>query len=289
MAELARILKDVDANARLDEAGYAIIPFLNEDEVAQLREVFFKEHPDKLPGGLYATAHSADHSFRAKMSDTIEQAFTRARLDHFDEVKALGGTFMCKSPGDSVLQPHQDWNIVDEEQQASFNVWVPLVDVSEQNGTIQVWPGSHKKFKTFRSINIPDPFSKVKQELWEVLVPLNMKAGEALVYDHRLLHGSKENRSDEHRLVVVFGIIPQAADMYYYYKEGEAIKEYHCSPEFYMSGEPTKGPNGLELSRSLGFADAAITAEQIIPEPKEEATVAAPKPGFWSKISSLFK
>lgn len=39
--------------------------------------------------------------------------------------------------------PHQDWSSM-ESSMNSLVVWVPLVDVNKENGSIIIWPGSHK-------------------------------------------------------------------------------------------------------------------------------------------------
>lgn len=246
------IIKEVKADQQLLEEGFVIIPFLNQKEVEDLKIFFYQNHPQKLEG-LYASAHHPDLVYRNQMNDKIKTVFERANQKYFINQSALGGTFMVKAPGEAgSLQPHQDWSIVDEDEWRSFNVWVPLVDVNEKNGSIQVKVKSHLGEKTYRSINIP-PSWDTSEKAWEGLKTLNLKAGEALVYDHRLIHASKENRTNEDRLVVVYGIIPKEAEMRYYYFNNNNIDEYACTPDFFLKGNPAGGPNGLSKVREIPY------------------------------------
>ncbi|MGE0636368.1 MAG: phytanoyl-CoA dioxygenase family protein [Bacteroidia bacterium] len=240
-----------------------VIPFLNRDEIIQLKNFFYRHHL-QLPKGLYATAHVQDIEFRKKMNDFISEIFQRANKEKFADIIQLGGTFMNKAHGkEGLLIPHQDWNIVDEEKFRSFNVWVPLVDTDENNGGIQVLEKSHTILPGFRSVNTPSAFENIYDEVWKKMKTLKIPAGHALIYDHRLLHASRENNSDSDRLVVVFGIIPQKAEMRYYYKCENGVEEYACTPEFYLSGNPAEGPGNLIKLRDIKYPFPKINSEQL--------------------------
>ena len=277
MDNYKNILKDLSKDKDLLEKGYAVFPFLNEEEIAEL-STFFYAHNKKLPKGLYATAHNADIDFRNKMNDKINQVFNRANVTSFENFQAQGGTFMVKTKGkEGHLIPHQDWSIVDEEKFRSFNVWIPLVDVNVANGTIQVLAGSHKLVKAFRGPNTPSAFDEVYEESWKKMIPLEMKAGQAMIYDHRLLHGSTENLSDEDRLVIVYGIIPEGAEMRYYYVADDKISEYACHPDFFLKGTPGAGPGDLKkIKDHPNYIPKVSFEKEVLPLT------------FWQKIKQQF-
>jgi hypothetical protein len=77
------------------------------------------------------------------------------------------------------------------------------------------------------------------------LKPLHMKAGEALIYDDRLFHASDPNITDELRLAAVSGIIPQEAQVLYYFGREGKVDVYESSVEFFMTGDIQKGPEVL--------------------------------------------
>ncbi|MCO5281055.1 MAG: phytanoyl-CoA dioxygenase family protein [Chitinophagales bacterium] len=233
-------------NKQLQEEGYAIVSFLNSSEVETLRKVFFEHHP-QLPEGMYASSHALDFALRKKMNDVIAQHCARAIEATFVNATALGATFMVKSKGaNGSLKPHQDWSIVDETKFNSYNIWLPLVDVNETNGTLLVLPKNHTFIKAIRGLNIPSCYDNVIDEVWKLLIPLNVKAGDAVVYDHRLLHASGLNQTDQTRLTIVYGVVSKNAEMRYHFGNNGKIEVYECTPDFYFNNEINNGPAGLK-------------------------------------------
>ena len=246
------ILQNSLLEKQLLETGYVVVPFLTAYEVLALTTFYYEYHPKQLEG-MYATAHLPNIDLRMKMNNVIKEKFERPIEEMFCNATPLGGSFIAKGKGGhGTLKPHQDWNIVDENKYRSFNIWVPLVDVNQLNGAICIMPKSHLWGKTFRSANIPSVFQNVEEELWEKMIQLNMKAGEALIYDHRLIHASGENHTDEIRLTTVFGIIPDEAKMFYYHQKKEnTVEEYESNPEFFLYENIFEGPVKLKLSKEF--------------------------------------
>lgn len=276
------MLQSQDHDSILESDGYVVIPFLSPAEVRELHEFFYASH-NSIPDGMYATSHSTDFAFRQKMNEKIKATCQRAMAGVFENAVALGGTFMTKSKGEKgSLKPHQDWSIVDEDVFCSYNVWIPLVDVDENNGTIQILPRSHRFIKNIRGLNISDSFEKVNAELWQYLKPVRMKAGDALVYDHRLIHASGINISDTPRLVIVYGVIPQSAEMRFYYGHDKHIEIYNCTPEFFFSADISAGPGNLPF---LG----AVPDDNPVVNAKELASLTRNRTGLWNKVAGLFR
>lgn len=89
---------------------------------------------------------------------------------------------------------HQDWPSM-EASQNSLVVWVPLVDVNKENGSIIIYPGSHKQgilpFKTTGG------FAEVEYE-GESIQP-EMKVGDIAIFSTKLVHKSGEILDDSIR------------------------------------------------------------------------------------------
>ncbi len=277
------ILLDPLLDKQLLEIGYIVIPFLSTGEVSDLKTFYYQFNSKKLEG-MSATADLPDIDTRMQMNNTIRGVFQRAIRETLVNANALGGSFIAKGKGHTgTLSPHQDWNIVDEDHYRSFNIWVPLVDLKATNGAICVMPKSHSWIKSYRSVNIRSAYNEVEAELWQKMTRLYMKAGEALVYDHRLIHASGENKTDEIRLAAVFGIIPDEASMFYYHKKDETtIEVYESNKEFFLYENIFQGPRKLKKISELPYDFPLITPGKL-----DQFESGTPR-GFFNRLKSVF-
>lgn len=277
MVEEIVFLKNKDLDKQLAEFGYVVVPFLAADQVDELKKFFYDNHPNEIPG-FYATAHHPDIAFRKKMNNKIKAAFEETIAAYFEGCEALGGSYVVKTKSqEEKLHPHQDWNIVDESRYRSFNIWTPLIDLSEENGAIRVLPKSHLWGLNYRGPNIPDSHEEKLESFWNDMITLNMRAGEALIYDHRLYHASYANKTDEYRLATVFGIKPKAAQMFYYYGNKGNIDVYESSVNFFMEADIQQGPRVLKKVKTI------YTQDQTEIESHAKAELS-----LWSKLKNLF-
>lgn len=247
----------------LYEEGLVFFPLLEPEDINSLKSLFNKYHPTK-PDGFYASTHIEDKALRKEISDHIYSIIAPRLEGRFENIQVLGGAFISKAPGEKGILPlHQDWNIVDEEKARSYNLWIPLCDVSEHNGAMRILARSHRKEKTFRGPNIPPTLYPISSQVDRHMYTLNMKAGEALIYDHALWHSSPQNQSDSLRLAIVMGVIPAEAEMKYYYKNGNAIEEYRSYPDFFFENDRENGHQNLDLIRSIPFEVKSLTEKEF--------------------------
>lgn len=248
------VLLDEKLNEQLFSNGFVLFPFLNREEVDALRALFFQYHVLDEITGLYVSSHSKDCKTMHKMNAVNSKIFASPIERHFQNVKKLGGTFIVKSPDpNNILHPHQDWNIVDETKYRSFTIWVPLQDITEDNGAMYVLPGSHNWIRGYRHITIDSVYGKVYDLAWKHSIPLYMKAGEAVIFDHALVHASKPNCSDELRICATYGLISQDATMRIYLNDNGNIEEYSSTPEYYLESKAQTGPHPFPLLKIVNF------------------------------------
>lgn len=232
---ISGIIKDARASHELAEKGYTVFPLLSEMEINQLKN-YYTEFQKEDPSHFYASTHSPDFNFRKKTSDFIKEMVKPHVKNVLCNHKLLGGSFVVKpAHGKGILQAHQDWNLVDEGKNRSYNLWIPLVDVNKQNGAVFVLPESHTKQKNYRGPGIPSVFKALEQQLWMYLTPLPMKAGEALLYDHALLHGSPANQTQYSRLGIVIGIVNDGVELQLYGNNHHKIVCYTCDENFFLT------------------------------------------------------
>lgn len=102
---------------------------------------------------------------------------------------------LASSPEYYKTPPHQDWPSM-EASQNSLVVWVPLVDVNEQNGSIILYPGSHKLgILPFTS---EGGFAQVKRPDIEPTQP-SLNVGDIAIFSTKLIHESGDILDDSIR------------------------------------------------------------------------------------------
>ena len=238
------LLKNTEYQRLLNQKGYFTIPLLSNEAVKQLLTVY--ETTPKQSGAFSASAHLKQIEIRKSISRQIKQVIEPSIHELIQEIDVLGASFVVKATGyNEVLQPHQDWNIVDEKKNRSYNIWIPLVDTSKDNGGIMVIPESHKWIDSIRHSSIPCAFNQVHNELFEIMTSLDILAGHALIYDHALLHASHANHTSTNRVAIAVGIKPKNADMRFYFNKGGEIKEYEVNKNYFLEEDIFNEPYKL--------------------------------------------
>ncbi len=254
---------DTDKSEELRSEGKVIFPFLTEKDISSLLALFSTTHKSQ-PDGFYSSSHAEDKVWRKEISDQILEIIQEKLTPLFENIHMLGGAFIAKAPGSKGILPlHQDWNLVNEKEARSYNLWIPLVDVNTTNGAMRILEKSHLKQETYRGPNLPPVLYQINAEVDKHMVSLDMKAGEALLYDHALWHSSPVNQTNELRLAVVFGVVPIGADLKFYHQADDQVEEYASYPNFFFENDPKDGPKGLEKVRSFAFKSKALNLAEF--------------------------
>lgn len=257
------LFKNEKLREQFDLYGYVVVPFLTESEVNKLRELFFHTHPE-TPEGFYSSSFSNDERYKNLITAAIEEIADLKAADYFTGFKKLGSCFLVKKPGpESAMPVHQDWSIVDERHYDSITIWIPLQDVNERNGAIQVIDGSHRFSPAFRSPSLPAPFADVCEQLQKDLKLLPMKAGEAFIFSQALLHASPPNLSNKPRIAITYGLTDQRAEMiFHHYNEKQQLEEYKVDENFFKLYNTQIGtrPRFGELTRTFKYEPVSVTS-----------------------------
>ena len=93
------------------------------------------------------------------------------------------------------------------ETRPKLSVWIPLDDANEDNGTLTVVRGSHKKNWTKQTKALPNGeflYQVADQDVnKDDVVICNVLRGSAIVFSDLLLHGSTENRACIDRFALI--------------------------------------------------------------------------------------
>lgn len=224
--KVPEIFQDAELQKHFDEKGFVKVQFLDEDQINELEQLFDELHPELPTEGFISGSYSPDLQYKQKASDHIKRVFSKSYERIFKNYTAFGGSFLFKMPSEnSDLVQHQDWTIVDEEKYVALNCWVPLCDTNMGNGTLMVLPGSHyPNFPVHRAPTLDFFFNGNDDLIRERLVPMNAKAGEAVILNQSLVHYSPANQSGKIRKAITAGVKTKDAPMMFYYYDRAAAK-----------------------------------------------------------------
>lgn len=296
------LLSDPKLQKQLSEDGFVVIPFLNKSEIQSLQDLFDQTRPEVVEGIYSNVYNGGQREQNLHIDQTIESTFQPYFDKHFQNCYMAACTYLVKGNNTaSESQIHQDWNNIDETQNVSLSIWVPLIDVDESNGCLQVIPGSHDFFPTQRAITIPSIFIQFDEELDQYLKPVPMKAGEACIYAHNLFHGSKPNTGSQVRVSAVSGILPNdAKHIHYYQGEGtpeNKIEVYEIDRYFYLdhlfSLINGQRPTQLKKIGEVDRLSMPVSKEQLYQKATIQKSVVEEvetvKQGFFSKLKGIFQ
>ncbi len=260
------IFKNEQLNREFELNGFVVVSLLNQEEISALNTAY-QANLFNNPEGFYSTSFSENESIKLKLNNGINDIVKPKANEIFEPFKALGSCYLSKAPGAVGQMPiHQDWTVVDESLFDSITIWIPLQDVNEHNGAMQIIPGSHRFSNALRSPFFDNPLSDIESELRKDLQLVALKAGEAIIFSQALIHASPANQSTQARLAVTFGLIPEQADLYFYYKnpETQQAEKYNVPTSFFEQYNTQIGekPNVGELIETFNYIVPKITPHE---------------------------
>jgi hypothetical protein len=314
--KMIRVFQKEEHQETFEKNGYIVLPFYTEEEIKELESLYHLFHP-KDEKGFFPSTFSRDKNYRQKADYEIRRICARSITEYCLDIKVVCGSFIVKSPGlDSGMCVHQDMSLVDESRFTGINIWVPLVDLTIENGALFVLPGSHRLFPTYRGSSIPEFFSPVMDEMIDYLHPVLVKAGQAVFFDQSIIHFSPPNYSDKSRIVTNTYFTHQTTEFrtYYWNKElhGTDKLEVFQQNDNFMTDFEQFGENIRDrpkVGHSLGFVsydfpsidqtyleskfkrtNARKQIEQAIPkETIAQDSPLAKKKGFMDRIIDSFR
>lgn len=237
------LFKDISLQEQFDLDGYVKIPLLDSREVEDLslyyQNISIRNHKSE---GFHVSLDNPDVNFVRETTGYIEKVLGPKILPALHNGKIFTASFTIKEKGNQyIVPPHQDWSFVDEDEFCSATVWVPLQDVDINNGALGVIRGSHKVFIHRRSSPSPQsqsPFTDHVSTLFSFSHIVDMKAGEALVFNNALIHSSPPNTSAFQRLAVGIGITQAEAKLLHYYQIPNTLpaqlQKYEVDKDFFI-------------------------------------------------------
>jgi hypothetical protein len=274
---MRRVLIKDDLQKEFEEKGYVKVKLFEPEEVEQLKNI----HESLQPNDRFNTQEKNvkyHFSFLDTNKDYKKQVFTQLsamfqpKLDVFlSDYEPLVINFVNKEPGLGEVPIHQNWNFVDETKYVSVSVWAPLVDVEEVNGTLEMIDGTHRTFRhILRSPSIPWFFTGYEKHLIEnYCKPIEVKAGEALIFDDSIIHYSKPNMGTYNRLVIQVIAKPKEVQAKHYYMKkklfGNEMEELDVDSNFFLNFKYhlTDKPEGALRTKNIHYKLPSINKRKF--------------------------
>ena len=258
------IFRDPAQQQYFDENGFVAGHFLSPEELDTLRQAYrdyaaMGGQPIDFAKGLkyHISVFDSNLQRRAFADKVIKSIFEPKVRDLLPGYRILTCNFMTKSPGDGEIEVHQDFSHVDEKKYTAFNLWCPLQDTDTNNGGLYLIRGSNKLFNSYRSATIPHNLTHYSDTFKKYLEPIPVKAGDGLLFDHRLFHYSSPNTSGQMRLAVQMAVIPSEATpvMYRYEPEQdpEHLQVYELTEDFLLTSNLWEGRDGLNFMGTVPY------------------------------------
>lgn len=233
--------------------GYVKIRLLNIVEADELRKKYFKfDQLHDADESVHSTADTANQELIEAVDFDVTKTISPKLNFVLHKYRPILGIYLIKDPGSNSFKDwHQDWSMVDETQFVSASVWCALEDVNEYNGALRVVPGSHlfsNKPRCAPKGRENWGFKNLQYEFDKLGITIPLKAGEAVIYNHALIHSSHPNRSTEQRVAAVIGIYDEAAQLLHYYSnENSQATVYAITPQFFYQVKKHDQPEGFDV------------------------------------------
>lgn len=225
---------------KMEEDGYLHIKgFMETDQVENIKQVFnslYHKYPTKHLGFWNTILDLPDNEFDQTNSSLLS-ILGPIVSQYFDEYELIQATIMSKLIGDSTNCPlHRDNSILDERSFMFWNCWLPLIDITHNNGQLYVIKGSHKLKNGIVPFGESWQTNKTLDYYKDELLCLEPSAGDLIIYADRTLHGSFPNNSDALRPVCHFGLLPfQPKFLFFKRNEFNSIDAFEVEKDFYLN------------------------------------------------------
>jgi len=278
---MKQVFKDLSAHQKFNQNGFLVTSFLDAITVEALLEIANNFEVD-TNHAFYSTSYHQDLNLKKQVDEKVKGLVEEKINTLFKDYQYLGSAFLYKQPGDnSIMPPHQDWTVVDETQASSITIWIPLTDLTQENGAIQCIPKSHKKFDFLRAPSVPFAYQNHNDLIIDKMETQFLKQGEAFIFNHRLVHASPPNLSNKSRIALAIGLIPQNEPLFMYYRNNGSIKKYKMPSDMFIRyPEVAKEPTIGEFISEEKFEEKIMTENEVKEALKPESNSNKLKPLF---------
>lgn len=266
----------------LAERGYLTVPVLPGAVVQELRS-WFDELSVPTDAPFYVSCNDAERAVARDVDLRLKE-----RLGPVCEQLLPGhvpflASFVSKGARvEGTMELHQDLTYVDERHHRSVMIWIPLVDVDDGSGALDLIPGSHRWTTELRPGGTAGlPTTPLQDRLAPLGESVAVPAGTAVVFDNALVHGSSGNDTDRVRPAIAIACAPAEATLVHFHREGDGpLRGFEIDEAFFTTQPFRARPEGYPeiepWDRALEPGDL-LQAVDPSAEPTAPTSVAEPR------------
>lgn len=224
--------RDAGTQAEFDRNGFVVRRILTDEEVTRARASLdcaaagrsFERND--CEDSYYNSMFEREPVFQTRFRDAMGQIF-HPRLDAMlSDTRYFETSLLYKPQNSRALNVHQHVPLTEKPFATSVFCWCALEDCDETSGTLLLVPRSHHLLRFIRTLQTDEYFLDYRDEVTRrhaVAVPV--KAGEAILFENSLLHGSVANVSGRARRAVLTIVMHEGAQhvLYQHDDNGDAV------------------------------------------------------------------
>jgi len=270
---MRNVFFDDALQSEFDKKGFVVLDVLSAEEVQGFINLY--DAVEGAKGTANTNKNSYELSFFDKDIEAKKQKFNRVydfmkpHIDRFlDHYSPIMVNLFNKEHGTGEVPIHQNWTFVDEKEFTSVSVWCPLQQVSRQNGTLEVVPGTHKVISDYRGPTIPWVFDKLNDIMKDkYMLPLELRPGQVAIIDDSIIHYSGINNTHENRKAVQFIMKPADAPTIHCFKEdseGDTVHIMDVDDDYFFDFDMWSKPKAGRNERTTYFPVRKITEDELV-------------------------
>lgn len=224
--------RDAETQAEFDRNGFVVRRILSDDEVAEARVRLDAAAAGRsferndCEDSYYNSMFEREPVFQARLRDSMAKIF-HPRLDAMlSDTRYFETSLLFKPQNSRALNVHQHVPLTEKPFATSVFCWCPLEDCDEASGTLLLVPRSQHLLRFIRTLQTDEYFLDYRDEVTRRhAIPVPVKAGEAILFENSLLHGSVANNEQRARRAVLTIVMHEGAQhvLYQHDERGDAV------------------------------------------------------------------
>lgn len=229
------IVTDKKLRSELARKGFALLPqSLPPNDLAKAMKVYTEYAKPLLANQSGNTVACGLQSMKNQIYDALLPVLQPWLAQFFNTYKMPLVAFYTKGANvQEIGSLHQDPTIAPLPF-ASLSVWMPLLDVDAESGTLSFVPYSHRIFSGLQDKTTPLPFGGDLSFFKNYLVPVCLKAGQAVVFHNNVLHTSTPNCTELVRVAIGCKIMTKRAPLTTVFSDGSRAYLLQQPDNFYL-------------------------------------------------------